>query len=224
MRYKKSHLMSHFVGTIPVVGVLHSAHGTWVRLTPGQDPEFRFGFTYREEDSSSDCDPYAARDAFMRIRTSEEALILFRAYGVFDERESVTFSEVMRWRGFLEQMQLCDVNSWRSLREPQLAPTQRSRTHTQRMVGRVLKPPALRIPLPHGDDPLTAYVDCGSVLEAAVLCLYLDKLQGVQSLRCERPDCRAIFMKSHARQKYCSPECGHKQAVRSSRKRMAANS
>ncbi len=65
------------------------------------------------------------------------------------------------------------------------------------------------------DDDHEAVVHCHDVFEALRASIFLARLSNSRWKRCARPDCNQLFESQSKRERlYCTPECGHLQAVR----------
>ena len=202
---------------------------------------------YREIDADT------VQSEFFRIRTPHDAFGFFRRYGpweiVPDEKANSklagTKARPVKWSfvnsarsqlegAFLEdripasvysqlfdrplKLELPFVGSQHDLRHDEDQDDDKWIVYCEEVAGpKVTFPDRL-------DDDHEAVVHCHDVFDALRASIFLARLSSSKWKRCARPDCNQLFESQSKRERlYCTPECGHLQAVRdyNARKRAA---
>jgi len=222
--------MSHFLLGVPIemTELLVNEGETVIPITK---PELGFRF---EIDKSRAFglfvrDSEKAAEAFMAIKTYEDALGVFSVYGAFMDwplrgPNVVSFDEVQNvvraaWK--VRTATLNEIKSWHKQRWFVYANTPVPPEFADVWPGIMTLtnvPASLWISL--ADPPRLEFIPPDNILEALINLLHLEKLQGIRHRYCALPDCRKPFqLKGDIDRKFCSYDCGHKSAVRASRQR-----
>jgi hypothetical protein len=221
MRQHKLHLMSHYIGGLPVQRpTLSVAEGWRVRMVKRPELGFKFSFVYGEEDSAWERDAAEATDSFLKIETPEQALAVLTAYGPLDlEHDYFSFRKIQSWQRGVWQIRTSSVKELEQIRKRIQDSSDKSLDDRERMIlFTLLWPPNVRIHL--FDPPSLSFGDANDLITAIKIVLHLEKLQGIRHRFCSLPSCNKPFaLMGNREQKYCSYECSHKAAVRASRKR-----
>jgi hypothetical protein len=204
--------------TVPVAVQLECCDAWSVTLEGGSDPHFRFSFQLRPGRGAGYyySDGFEVRDAFLAIRSPEDALHFFEQFGPFEvlpspttgQKRRATTSDTLRWsvvqqaRKELEDaLQADEVPShvynfvfWRPL-------------PVQLFFGAVT-------PQTKNEQRDAAIVECADVADAVRASVFLDRMGGFRWKRCARRGCDELFTQKTRTQKiYCGSRCAHLQAV-----------
>lgn len=161
-------------------------------------------------------DVYEVRARFFEIQTPTDGLRFFKQYGIYGREhriefnyvEALSFADLQRWQELLKECQLTEPDQWHMLIK---------KYTILRNVNDILKAPEIMVGL---ESPITIRLHCDCARDAVMAAIYLDKLANVRSSMCKRPDCSVVFNhESRHPRYYCSNECAHLMAVRSSRER-----
>jgi hypothetical protein len=208
--------MSHFLLGLPVEIIGLASLARIVR--PVTTPELGFKFEMAEPQEWFSRDVEKAVEAFMSIRTFEDALAVFSVYGpLIQEREFMSFEEVEVWvRGAwnVRTATLSDIIRWHKAKTSEEGAMEVvSAEDTLTMFS-----PNVQIELK--DPPRLQFTVAKDIICALMIVLHLEKLQGIRHKYCALPDCRKPFeLKGDKDRKFCSYDCSHKSAVRASRQR-----
>jgi hypothetical protein len=113
------------------------------------------------------------------------------------------------WQSLLTKAMVLPPNEWPELSKQKEFSPGYVRALTQK----------LAIEIDWKDQPPTARILVRPSVQAVILSIQLDKLQGTDFKVCARPDCQELPFRVGARSKeYCSYDCAHLMAVRRSRK------
>jgi hypothetical protein len=220
-RLNKSHIMSHFVSGLPVqIGDLMFSSCT-VRLVKRPHPVFKFALAKAEFRDLHSRNAEDAAFAFMAIKTVEDALAVFSFYGRFAlEEKLVGFTEIQRWIRAAWRFRMAsleEIKSWSEELSSYGRGTQFDPYASELRNLLVFSPP---VTISLADPPHLSFEYPDDIRHCLRIVLHLEKLQGIQHRFCALDDCRKPFrMKGGIEKKFCSYDCGHKAAVRASRKR-----
>jgi len=215
--------MSHFLFGVPIE--ISELDGPAWMVQPITTPELGFKFkTMERKGEWVQRDIEKAAEAFMAIKTYEDALAVFSVYGpLFQDHEFTSFELVKKYvraawnvrtaslsditRVYKSRLQEGDHPDMRRLETIEDGLTAFEPTVTIRLED----PPRLQIRPPSC---------CEDLMGALIVILHLELLQGIRHKFCSLDDCRKPFqLKGDTDKKFCSYDCGHKSAVRASRQR-----
>jgi hypothetical protein len=178
------------------------------------DPTYNFEIPTPEDASQAkviikQSDAVEVREDFLSIRTPEDALVFFHAYGPWQVKERLAteaapfkWSQVQRMRGFFEQALL--VASPGDLGDQDIG----GALWRKWMWGN------LTLELPYR-EPLVAFARCDDIQSALRASVYLTRLAKSRWSQCAKTDCRKVFERKTKRlQLYCCPEHANIQSTR----------
>lgn len=223
--------MSHFLLGVPVeMPSLTLSLRSIVAPVRKPTPGFRFiTRPIRSLDDLVHRDIEKAVEAFMSIKTYEDALAVFSVYGALSGPpvkgpNIATFAKVQNlvraaWR--VRTAGLKEIMEWHEqdwYRYADAALPAEFVDVWPGLMSLTVSPATLWISL--DDPPGLEFAPPANILEAVIDVLHLEKLQGVRHKYCALPDCRKPFeVRGDKERKFCSYECSHKSAVRASRQR-----
>lgn len=230
----KTKKLSKRIYALPVLPYLDTRSGWIVGMTDEADPLFSFSapppqIRVEEDGTKSGSygrtseDAFAVREALFGVRSIQDALIFFEAYGPWQidthlgmGAATLRFSSLIQTRDFFQAALLSrEIGS-----PPKGSTAEQMRDSIQNFY--LWQP--LRMEL-HFRQPPGAIVRCKDVEEATRASIFLDRMDGLPWRLCARKDCGKVFKpKSKRVQLYCDPDCAHLQSVRSynERKRIEA--
>lgn len=212
MKFRPPHSEKY---TLPFVALL-TVRGPWqVSVSrAARDPEFAF----RQKTPTEyrvDYDAFAVATEFLDLKSSEDALRFFQKYGPFQfaqngaekrRAQSVRWSLVQRAKSEFNEALTSDsipAELHAFIFQQPLRVELRFRPVTPEVLQ--------RDPAWIGD---AAIADCDDVVSALRASVFLKRMKGFRWKRCARKGCNQLFVLDTRRDKiYCSPECGHLQAV-----------
>lgn len=158
--------------------------------------------------------PWLLRERFLALRSKRDLLPFLSENGRFCVRSGKrywTASKIFEWQRIMQRMMKESALHW--------AQATQFASEDNRALLSLYRNVRVRFLTGKG-----ALIHCSDILGAMLATIYVDQLMGARSIKaCARPDCHKPFqVKSSHGQLYCTWECAHVVAVRSSRARMAA--
>lgn len=196
--------------TLPFIALL-TVRGPWnVSMKRSRNPELSFE-QKRPAEYRVDYDAFAVTTEFLDLRSPEDALRFFQKYGAFQSSPAGSHKPV-RWS--LVQRAQSEFNA--ALTSDSIPADLHAFVFQQplrvELRFRGVTPEILqRDPGWIGD---AAIADCDDVVTALRASVFLKRMKGFRWKRCARKGCNQLFVLDTKRDRiYCSPACGHLEAV-----------